>query len=99
MMSLQEICEITLKEAKQLGVEDTIVLASGGTEQMVRFSHNSITITNSLRDTGVTVSLGSKRRQAIGSTSNPTPSGLKRFLGQLYASIKYVPESPDYPDL
>jgi PmbA protein len=98
-MSLQEICEITLREARQLGAEDAIILASGGTEQMVRFSHNSITTTNSLRDTNVTVSLGSKKRQAIGSTSNPSPSGLKRFLTQLYASIKYVPESPDYPEL
>ncbi len=98
-MTLSEVCEMTLKEAQQLGAEDAIVLASGGSEQMVRFSHNSITITDSLHDTNVTVSLGSKNRQAIGSTSNPTPFGLKRFLAQLYSSIKYIPESPDYPDL
>lgn len=98
-MSLREVCEVALKAAKQLGAEDAIVLASGGSEQAVRFSQNSITISNSIRDTNVMVSLGSKKRQAIGSTSNPTPAALKRFLSQLYASIKYVPESPDYPDL
>ncbi len=98
-MSLQELCEISLRESKRLGAEDVIVLANGGSEQMVRFSQNSITVTKSIHDTNITVSLGAEKRQTIGSTSNPTPTALKAFLAQLYASIKYIQENPDYPEL
>ncbi len=98
-MALQDLSQTCLKESKRLGAEDVIVLASGGSEQMVRFSQNSVTVAKSLHDTEITVSLGAKQRQTIGSTSNPTPAALKSFLSQLYATIKYIPESPDYPQL
>ncbi len=98
-MSLKELSELALKEAKQLGAEDVIALASGGSEQAVRFSQNSITIANSIRDKSITVCLGAGKRQAIGSTSNPTPTALRSFLSQLYASLKYIPENADYPEL
>jgi len=97
--SRQEVAESVLKEALKLGCDDVSVICTMSNENQVRFANNSITLVNSVRNIILDVYLALSRRRIVGTSYNPTPRGIERFLGNLVRSCRALPESEDYVPL
>ena len=89
--------ELVIAAASKLKVDDAVALSIEGREQMVRFANNSVTVANQVQETELTVYLAKDGRRAIAATSNPDEAKVKRFVGDLFASMKGLPKSEYVP--
>ena len=64
---------------------------------MIRFANNSVTVVNRVEEAELTVYLAKDRRRAIASTSNLSSPAVKKFVKDLFASMKGLPESEYVP--
>ena len=78
-------------------MDDAIALSADNREQMLRFANNSATVVKNVRETELTVYLAKDGRRAIASTSNPDEAKVKKFVGDLFASMKGLARSDYVP--
>lgn len=97
MMDLEELDEVAVGAAKRLGVDDAVAISSESADSMIRFANNSVTVVNRVQEAELVVYLARDRRKAIASTSNLGPDAVKKFVGDLFASLKGLPESEYVP--
>jgi PmbA protein len=96
---LEELCDLALSEAKRLGCTDISVIGAKSDESLVRFSNNSISLVNNVRNLAFEVYISKDKKRIIGATYNPTEEGIKKFLRNLLASCEALPESESYTPL
>ena len=97
-MDLHELNDIAIGTAKALGVDDAVALSAKGTDSMVRFANNSVTVANRVEESELTIYLARSRRRALASTSNLQSGAVKKFVRDLFSSMEGLPES-DYAPL
>ena len=96
---LQEIAGIALKEATAAGCSDVSVLASRSDDSQVRFSNNSISLVNNVRNVLLDVYVAKDKKRIVGQTYNPTERGIKSFIASLISSCESLPPSEDHAPL
>jgi len=96
-LDLKELNEVAIGTAKALGVDDAVALSARGADSMIRFANNSVTVTNRVEESELTVYLAKSRRRALASTSNLQAAAVKGFVRDLFSSIEGLPESDYVP--
>lgn len=96
-MASSSLNELVIASAAKLGADDAIALSASGSERMLRFANNSATVVDRVDETELTVYLAKGGRRAIASTSNPDEAKVRRFVGDLFASMKGLPKSDYVP--
>ena len=96
-MDLQGLNETAVVAAKKLGVDDAIALSAQGAQRMIRFANNSVTVVDQVEEAELTVYLAKNKRRAIASTSNLDLPSVKKFVGNLFGSMKGLPASDYVP--
>ncbi len=97
--TLENIAEIALRQATHLGCNDISIICSRSNDSQVRFASNAITLVNNVRNLTLDAYLGKDKKRIVGTTYNPTESGLKQFIGHLVKSCESLPPNPDYATL
>jgi PmbA protein len=97
-LDLNALNEIAISAATKLGIDDAVAICSRGSDSMIRFANNSVSVVNRIEEADLTVYLARNRRRAIASTSNLESSAVKRFVRELFTSMKGLPEA-DYQPL
>lgn len=92
-MDLAELNEDAVSTAGKLGAEDAIALTGRVKDRMIRFANNSVTTANQVEEAGLMVYLTKDKRRAIASTSNLESASVKRFVRDLFDSLKSLPET------
>ena len=96
-MDLDELNQLAVSAAKALKVDDAVALSARSADSMIRFANNSVTVVNRVEEAELTVYLAKNRRRAIASTSNLSATAVKKFVKDLFASMKGLPESEYVP--
>jgi PmbA protein len=96
-MDLQELNERAVSAAKKVGVDDAVALSARSADSMIRFANNSVSVVNRVEEAELTVYLAKDGRRAIASTSNLEPAAVKRFVTDLFGSLKGLPKSEYVP--
>jgi PmbA protein len=96
-MDFEGLNETAIATAKKLGVDDAVALTAGGEERMIRFANNSVTVVNHVKEAELTVYLAKDGRRTIAATSNVEEANVKRFVGDLFASLKPLTKSEYVP--
>lgn len=96
-MSTKGLNELVIAAAAKLRADDAIALSIESRDQMLRFANNSATVAKHLQETELTVYLAKDGRRAIASTSNTDEAKVKRFVGDLFASMKGLAKSDYVP--
>jgi PmbA protein len=97
MMDLAALNETAVSVAKKLDVDDAVALSARSSDRMIRFANNSVTVANQVDEAELTVYLAKDKRRAIASTSNLEESSVKKFVRDLFASLKGLPPSDYVP--
>jgi len=82
-----------LRTAQKQGVESTAAGFTRTQKRMVRFSNNSVTITNSWLTETPTIYLVSNKRRAACMLEEQDPENLKRAVEELAKTMKVTPQS------
>jgi PmbA protein len=96
-MDLEELNQTAISAANQLAVDDAVAISANSADSMIRFANNSVSVVNRVEESELTVYLAKDRRRAIASTSNLQPSAVKRFVRDLFASMKGLPQGEYVP--
>jgi PmbA protein len=91
--------EIVLEEATKLEADDAIALSTDYQEAMVRFANNSITVAKRLRENSLLVYLAKRRRRALAASTNPEEKSIRRFVRDLFESLKSLPPDSGFAPL
>ncbi len=87
-MEPQGLNETAIATAKRLGVDDAVALTVNDKERMIRFANNSATVVKHVEEAELTVYLAKEGRRAIASTSNLDDSSVRKFVKDLFGSLK-----------
>ncbi len=98
-MDLASLAETAISTAKKLKVDDAIALSASGTEKMIRFANNSLTVVKEIDETELFVYLAKDKKRIVASTSNPLEANVKSFVGNLFESLKGLTPQPDFAPL
>ena len=79
--------------AKKLGVDDAVALSANSADSMIRFANNSVTVVNRVEEAELSVYLAKDGRRAIASTSNLESGAVKKFVSDLFGTLKGLPKS------
>lgn len=96
-MDFRALNEDAVSTAKKLGAEDAVALTARLRDRMIRFANSSVTTANQVDEAELMVYLAKDRRRAIASTSNLESASVKRFVRELFDSMKGLPESEYVP--
>jgi PmbA protein len=96
-MDLEGLNENAIAAAEKLGADDAVALSARSKEGMIRFANNSVSVVTRVEEAELTVYIAKDKRRAIASTSNLEPSAVKKFVGDLFASMKGLPKSEYVP--
>jgi len=96
-MDLEELNQTAISAAEKLGVDDSVALSAKSADSMIRFANNSVTVVNRVEEAELTVYLAKARRRAIASTSNLESAAVRKFVKDLFFSMKGLPESAYVP--
>jgi len=96
-MDIEALNEVAVAEAQRLGADDAVALTTRMKDRMIRFANNTVTTTNQVEEMEITVYLARARRRAIASTSNLASASVKKFVRDLFDSMKGLPESEYAP--
>ncbi len=91
--------EIVISVAKKLEVDDAVALTAQGSEKMVRFANNSLTVVKNINETELYVYLAKDKKRIVAATSNPEESNVKGFVKNLFESLKTLPANSGYAPL
>jgi PmbA protein len=98
-MDRARLNEIAVSTAKRLKVDDAIALTASGTEKMIRFANNSLTVVSEIDETELFVYLAKDKKRMVASTSNPLEANVRSFVGKMFESLKGLTPQPDYAPL
>lgn len=96
-MDLGALNEDAVSTARRLGAEDAIALTARVRDRMIRFANSSVTTANYVEEADLMVYLAKNKRRAIASTSNLESASVKRFVRDLFDSLRGLPESEYVP--
>ncbi|QQG49188.1 MAG: TldD/PmbA family protein [archaeon] len=96
-MDLQGLNEEAVSTAGKLGADDAVSLGVRSADRMIRFANSSVTVVNQVEEAELTVYLAKNKRRAIASTSNLDSSSVKKFVRDLFGSLKGLPVSEYVP--
>ena len=96
-MDIRALNEDAVSMAKKLGAEDAVALTARVKDRMIRFANSSVTTANQLEEAELTVYLARDRRRAIASTSNLDSASVKKFVKDLFGSLKGLQASEYVP--
>ena len=96
-MDLQELNDRAVSAAKKLGVDDAVALSANTADSMIRFANNSVSVVNRVEEAELSVYLAKDGKRAIASTSNLEPAAVRKFVADLFASLKGLPKSEYVP--
>jgi PmbA protein len=96
-MDLEDLNHQAISAAKALKVDDAVAISAKAADSMIRFANNSVTVVNRVEEAVLTVYLAKDRRRSIASTSNLSSPAVRKFVKDLYASMKGLPESEYVP--
>ncbi len=96
-MDLEGLNENAVTAATKLGADDAVALSAKSTEGMIRFANNSVSVVTKVEEAELTVYIAKDKRRAIASTSNLDTSAVKKFVGDMFASLKGLPKSEYVP--
>ena len=91
-MNPHDAMENILTAARKQGIESAAAGFTRTRKRMVRFSNNSITITNSWLSETPTIYLVSNKRRAACMVEEQNPEGLKAVVEELSKTMKVTPE-------
>jgi PmbA protein len=91
-MGPHDLMQEILTAAKKLGVDSTAAGFTRTHERMVRFSNNSITVTNSWRSESPTIYLASNKKRAACRIEEQNPTDLRSVIEELVKQMKVTPE-------
>ena len=74
-----------------------MAISAKSADSMIRFANDSVSVVNRVEEAELTVYLAKDRRRAIASTSNLSSAAVKKFVRDLFASMKGLPESEYVP--
>ena len=86
-MNPHDLLEQIITAARKLGVESTAAGFTRNQERMVRFSNNSITVTNSWLTESPTIYLISNRKRAACRIEEQNPADLKDVIEELVKTM------------
>jgi PmbA protein len=96
-VDLNDINDNAVGVAKKLGADDVVALSAKSADSMIRFANNSVSVVNRVEEAELTVYIAKDRRRAIASTSNLDRAAVKKFVSDLFGSMKGLPESEYVP--
>jgi PmbA protein len=96
---LEELTDIALSEAKNLGCSDVSAIGSLSNDSQVRFSNNAITLVNNVRTFTLEVYLAKDSKRIVGATYNPSVEEIKKFVRNLLNSCLALPVNEEYVPL
>jgi PmbA protein len=91
-MNPQNVLQQLINHAKKLGVQSIAAGFSRNQERMVRFSNNSITVTNSWLTETPTIYLVSNKKRAASKIEEQNPNELSGVIDELVRTMKVTPE-------
>lgn len=91
-MEPYDLMQQILTTAQRLGVQSVAAGFTRGRERMVRFSNNSITVTNSWHAEIPTIYLASNKKRAACMIEEQNPDDLKEVIEDLVKAMKVTPE-------
>ena len=92
MVDAHDLMQQILTTAQKLGVQSVAAGFTRARERMVRFSNNSITVTNSWHTEIPTIYLVSNRKRAACMIEEQNPDDLKEVIEDLVKAMKVTPE-------
>jgi PmbA protein len=92
MVDPHDLMQQILTTAQKLGVQSVAAGFTRGRERMVRFSNNSITVTNSWHTEIPTIYLVSNKKRAACMIEEQNPDDLKEVIEDLVKAMKVTPE-------
>jgi PmbA protein len=98
-MTPSELNEVGLRAAMKLGADDAVLLSASGSEQMIRFANDSLTVAKTMEESVVSVYLAKAGRRIVGESSNTDGEELKSFVGRLYKTMVNLSKEPVYARL
>jgi PmbA protein len=96
-LDLRGLNQTAMDAAKKLDVDDAVALSANSADSMIRFANNSVTVVDRVEEAELTVYLAKDKRRAIASTSNLQEASVKKFVKDLFASMKGLPKSEYVP--
>ncbi|MDG6909546.1 MAG: TldD/PmbA family protein [Nitrososphaerota archaeon] len=96
-MDLDGLTQQAIAAAEALRVDDAVALGARSADSMIRFANDSVTLVSRVEEAELSVYLAKDRRRAIASTSNLSPSAVKKFVRDLFSSMKGLPQSEYVP--
>jgi PmbA protein len=91
--------EYGMKVAKRLGVDDAVFLSATGTEQMVRFANDSLTVAKRIEQKVFSVYLAKDGKRIVGGSTNADREGLQGFVERLHKTMTNLTKDPTYVPL
>jgi len=82
-----ELNERGMKVAKKLGVDDAVLQSVSGTEHMVRFANDSLSVAKRTDESVVSVYLAKDGKRIVGGSTNTSDERLADFIGRLYKTM------------
>jgi PmbA protein len=76
-----------MKVAQKLGVDDAVLQSVSGTEHMVRFANDSLSVAKRTDESVVSVYLAKDGKRIVGASTNTTDERLADFIGRLYKTM------------
>jgi len=96
-LDLQDLNERAVSVARRLGADDAVALSANSADSMIRFANNSVSVVNRVEEAELSVYLAKDARRAIASTSNLEPAAVRKFVSDLYGTLKGLPKSEYVP--
>jgi PmbA protein len=99
MMEPHELNDYGMKVAKRLGVDDAVFVSLRGTEQMVTFANDSLTVAKRIDEEIFSVYLARDGKRIVGGSSNADVDGLTKFVERLHKTLMNLETDPSYVPL
>src|SRR5580693_3339213 len=99
MMEPHELNDYGMKVAKRLGVDDAVFVSLRGTEQMVTFANDSLTVAKRIDEEVFSVYLAKDGKRIVGGSSNADVDGLTKFVERLHKTLMNLETDPSYVPL
>jgi PmbA protein len=94
-----ELNEKGLKAAIRLGVDEAIFVSESGSDQMIRFANDSLTVAKKTEESVVSVYLAKNGKRIVGGSTNTDEEGLGAFVERLYKTMVNLTKEPVYAKL
>lgn len=98
-MKLAELSDFVVKSALKLGAKDVSAISTRSEHGMVRIANSSVSVVKRMLSVGLYVYLTRDRKRIVGSTSNPAPDAVKKFVSSLFKACGTLPTSRQYAPL